>query len=537
MKKIYNIGLIYLILCNAYANVSAQSILSARSKYEFNSANTPVLADSTLFYFSSNHYQPFISRLQTDWDSIRADSIVQTEKLGGSFYLYKIDKDFNAKHQMTMRGDYSRTSNAGAWIKETKFINGYDTIGNIVNQTMYQGSGSFFNVWNPKKRTKKSFENILFGSSTDGLKPTYYHNADYNNTTTNWDTKDSSIYGYNATYNITYGTQYRDNGSGLKLTNILTGTCAPPYTLTTNYNNRVNLSLSSDSFLKTEIYYIDTDKDSIVEYEYDNIDSIWRIQRANYYEFYPGTLKIYTWRNYVFSLNTANNLIYAQGNFTAFATILGAIDYAYPTHRVDGDGMYKLETWITYRYPYTKPIPVQIITNGFDALGNVSYIKTDSLYYDATDKIVLIKTKTAFVNGYIYYAKTAFAYTSDGQLQTEKIRYYDSTANDYVFKAGAYIYTFYYDAQPTAIKYSNTIAAAINIYPNPTKNILHIQSDEINDKTNFIVYNVLGNKMMPCQNSIGKHTALIDVENLPTGMYVLEANTNNKKSTVRFCKE
>jgi Secretion system C-terminal sorting domain len=539
MKKNYKLAFMLLTLCCISSQMYSQAPLIARSKYEYNNANIATLADSTLFYFSGNHYQPFISRLQTDWDSIRADSIVQTEKLGGSFYLYKIDKEFNANHQMIMRGDFSRTSNAGAWIKETKFINGYDTVGNIVDQTLYTGSGSFFNVWNPKNRTKKSFENILPASSTDGLRPTYYRRADYNFTTTNWDTKDSSTYGYNAPYNITYGTQYRDNGNGLVYTNFLTGTCAPPYTLTTNYNNRVNLSLNSDSFLKTEIYFMGIDKDSIVEYEYDNTDSIWRIQRANYYEFYPGALKTYTWRNYVFSLNTPTNLIYAQGNFTEFGTILGAIDYRYPTHRIDGDGAYKLENWITYRYPYTKPIPIQIITNGFDAFGNVSYIKTDSFFYDGTDKIILIKTKTASVNSYIYYTKTDFAYTSDGQLQTEKMSYYDSTANAYVFKSGAYIYTFYYGNQANTIHDENTLASDINVYPNPTKHTLQIHSNVIDDNTTFIIYDMMGKQMMQCKrkNSGGKQEEIIDMHHLPSGIFMLEIIGNHTKNTVVFIKE
>jgi hypothetical protein len=540
MKKNYIIAVLLLIFGSLQINTFAQLQLAARSKYEFNNPAVPLLTDSTLFYFSGNHYQPFISRLQTDWDSVKADSIVQTEKLNNSFYVYKIEKEFNAIHQMTMRGDLRRSGNTSPWIKQTKFTYAYDTNGNNVYQTIYKGGGNNNNIWNPDDRLIRSYEDLLPNSTTDGLRPTYWNSATYNFATSSWDTKDSAVYGYIPNFDIVYGTQFRDNGNGLEFKNELTGFCAPPYSVTINYSNRVDFStIGADSFLKTEIYYIGPYKDSIVEFEYDDNDSIWRIQGANYYEFYPNTLKFHTWRNYVFSLNTPTNLIYAQGNSTEFKIIGNTVDYRYPEHSIDGYGMYKVEKWITYRFPFLQPIPITIVTHNFDALENIYSITTDSLFYDANDKLILIKSNREIVNSNSFASKIDYTYTIDGQLKTEALTHFDTTANAYVYKWDAYLYTFYYSAQPNAVADISRNGDDIIVFPNPAKNILQIQFLPKNKDAIFTIYDMMGKTIMQCANIeiLQNNVAKISIQHLQSGIYLLEIKTPTEKNVVPFTKE
>ena len=73
----------------------------------------------------------------------------------------------------------------------------------------------------------------------------------------------------------------------------------------------------------------------------------------------------------------------------------------------------------------------------------------------------------------------------------------------------------------------NNIQASI--YPNPTSDILNIQTDE--SITNVTAYNIAGQKVLQAS------TQTINVSNLKTGVYVLKVETAKGSATLKFVKK
>jgi len=73
----------------------------------------------------------------------------------------------------------------------------------------------------------------------------------------------------------------------------------------------------------------------------------------------------------------------------------------------------------------------------------------------------------------------------------------------------------------------NSIEA--NVYPNPTSDILNIQTAE--SITNVTAYNIAGQKVLQA------NTQTINVSNLKTGVYVLKVETTKGTATLKFVKK
>lgn len=72
----------------------------------------------------------------------------------------------------------------------------------------------------------------------------------------------------------------------------------------------------------------------------------------------------------------------------------------------------------------------------------------------------------------------------------------------------------------------------ISIYPNPVKDVLHVQGKSI-DGSNFEIYHVTGALIQKGKLTNGK----INVSQLSKGIYVISVNNNGKKSTMKFIKQ
>ena len=76
----------------------------------------------------------------------------------------------------------------------------------------------------------------------------------------------------------------------------------------------------------------------------------------------------------------------------------------------------------------------------------------------------------------------------------------------------------------------NVLLENFKLYPNPVRNILNIQLEEILEKVE--VYSILGRKVLD------GNTSTINVSNLSSGMYLLKVYTQDGKVGVkRFIKE
>jgi hypothetical protein len=522
------LNLLYLPLANF-----AQPHLQARSQYTFYN-NIATLEDSTLFYFSSNNYQPFISRMQTDWDSLRADSIVQINAPINQ-HLLKFEKQFNTKHEVTLLADYDRVNSGYPWKKNHKREMDYDSVGNNILLFNYNGSGTFLNVWNPSTRTIKDYYSLLQMSPGYQKWPVYLNNADYDFATSSWHSTDSNEYHYNN--NLVGGDEYHDFGTGMAHVNHLFGIFPLQTGIVSNYKSHVNASTSAyDSTYKSEIYYLGPDEDSVVDYAYINSSNTWQVQSANYHHYYPGTFKSYSWRNYVYSLSSANHLVFSQGNFTDFYSIGATTFYNSPAYFRNYYPNYNFEKTFTYQSPFTNlSKPIKIVENKLDNTGNVTATTTDSLFYDANNLLVADRTTSSLSN-----MKTCivYEYTSDGQLQKESLLYFDTITAAYVLMNYSYVYNFYYGNNPNSLSENATKLNSLSVYPNPAQDEVHICNYYSDAETDYELFDIFGNKLKQMrQNSLVKNAIMVmDIHDLSAGLYLLIAKNNQYKQIVRILK-
>jgi len=87
----------------------------------------------------------------------------------------------------------------------------------------------------------------------------------------------------------------------------------------------------------------------------------------------------------------------------------------------------------------------------------------------------------------------------------------------------------------------NEISLAENLFslsPNPaTQTINIIFSNPINGKSNFEIFNVLGEKMFEHPVTIGSRQFLVDVSNFRQGIYCCELLTDKSLSVAKFIKQ
>lgn len=80
----------------------------------------------------------------------------------------------------------------------------------------------------------------------------------------------------------------------------------------------------------------------------------------------------------------------------------------------------------------------------------------------------------------------------------------------------------------------NDVSKSIIVYPNPVKNTLNLNMPvELSNKASFIIHNLLGQSVM--KGTLENNR--VNVNNLDTGLYFLEINSNGKKGVKRFIKQ
>jgi hypothetical protein len=78
----------------------------------------------------------------------------------------------------------------------------------------------------------------------------------------------------------------------------------------------------------------------------------------------------------------------------------------------------------------------------------------------------------------------------------------------------------------------NTNNDALTIYPNPTKDLLNIETKNNSTISSASIYNALGQIVMTTTTS-----NTINVSNLITGIYFIKAKLDGKESIIKFIKE
>ncbi|MFZ4800183.1 MAG: T9SS type A sorting domain-containing protein [Bacteroidia bacterium] len=130
--------------------------------------------------------------------------------------------------------------------------------------------------------------------------------------------------------------------------------------------------------------------------------------------------------------------------------------------------------------------------------------------------------------------------TTDFGFGTDDFAYSTSIQNDSKIVVVGHGYNSSY-TNFMVVRYNPDITSSINnlsepiynIYPNPTKGVLNIQNQK-NDYSIKII-NIIGQQVYTENCKANK--SLIDVQNLPKGIYILTLQSNSKTYTSRFMKE
>ncbi|MBI3234656.1 MAG: T9SS type A sorting domain-containing protein, partial [Bacteroidetes bacterium] len=78
-------------------------------------------------------------------------------------------------------------------------------------------------------------------------------------------------------------------------------------------------------------------------------------------------------------------------------------------------------------------------------------------------------------------------------------------------------------------------SAQTSVFPNPTKNELNISVKYTNDNYAYTIVNLLGEEVM--KGIVNQNKTTLNIENLPTGMYILKLVNKTEESTIKFVKE
>jgi hypothetical protein len=485
-------------------SISAQQVLQSISKYNFDAATMSMqIADSAQYFFSGNRYRPLTSSNALDSLSYYGDSVVQL--IVPQFqYVNKTENTFDAQNKIMARAYYNKGNPNWFWKKLSKQEYAYDTAGNKIMQTNFNGStvtqNDFFVI-----------DQYDWAFNTDRLN-TLTKYSKYNYANSAWETQDSSSFYYTFT-NLQQGSEYHNFGSGLVYTAQYATSAMPGI-----WESTVRLSIPNlDSTSKTTTNFLGVDEDSITSATYISAGN-WYHSGAVRSKYYPSTKTAFS--RYFYAGSGAFSTIQEKYE-TEFAGVYPNYDYARPVSFVeDHPGQYKRETTTKY-YNTTLPLPSEITTVVWNQAGTAIYATNiDSFYYDANNNLILRKGFSDVVNGYDIYTKTVYTYTSDNQILKEELSFYDTTANNYIKKWSAYTYNYYYGgAQPNSI--GKDFVLGISVYPNPTHAEVRLEHSGINSKTEIDIYDVVGNKMQltPCIKKEG--SAIINLAKLSAGSYFI----------------
>ena len=76
------------------------------------------------------------------------------------------------------------------------------------------------------------------------------------------------------------------------------------------------------------------------------------------------------------------------------------------------------------------------------------------------------------------------------------------------------------------------LSQSLNLYPNPVKNILNIDSKEFK-LTKIEIYSVIGKKMKQFTSNLHK----VNVDDLSSGLYLIKVISDKGSYTTKFIKE
>ncbi|MBI3234706.1 MAG: T9SS type A sorting domain-containing protein [Bacteroidetes bacterium] len=86
-----------------------------------------------------------------------------------------------------------------------------------------------------------------------------------------------------------------------------------------------------------------------------------------------------------------------------------------------------------------------------------------------------------------------------------------------------------------AANYQKRESTNINVYPNPANDLLNIIYTGYQSIQSYSIFNLIGQEVM--SGVINQNKTALNIENLPTGMYILKLMNKAEESTIKFVKE
>lgn len=149
-------------------------------------------------------------------------------------------------------------------------------------------------------------------------------------------------------------------------------------------------------------------------------------------------------------------------------------------------------------------------------------------------KYPLPKVKLAGSDEWIYSRDIPYPSHLDSLLYGTRIQCYQRTTNLATLLIFPRIDTAYVLSSSSNQNISIDSKNDVTIYPNPTKDILHVESNVLIKEIELV--NPLGQALFK-NNAINAYNYQINLENYPTGTYLIKVLTNSGQTTKKVIKE
>ena len=149
-------------------------------------------------------------------------------------------------------------------------------------------------------------------------------------------------------------------------------------------------------------------------------------------------------------------------------------------------------------------------------------------------KYPLPKVKLAGSDEWIYSRDIPYPSHLDSLLDNTKLQHYQRTINLAVLAVFPRIDTAYVLNSSSNQSIGTNMEENISIFPNPTKNILNVESNVLIKEIELV--NPLGQTLFK-NNTINTYNYQINLENYPTGTYLIKVLSNSGQTTKKVIKE
>jgi Secretion system C-terminal sorting domain/FG-GAP-like repeat len=223
-----------------------------------------------------------------------------------------------------------------------------------------------------------------------------------------------------------------------------------------------------------------------------------------------------------------DNIIAAQDHISTFYSTVYECDSVYYEH-ISLGGAYEINQYVTicsgedFTYPDGTIVtdvtsPENHVSNltGVSCDSNITtYIDVSTLNMSFTANGLFLEADIPFVSYQWYNCNTQTVIA--GAIQQE---YVAGGAGDYavIGNNGACIDTS--DCQNISVGFSEFDHYQIKMFPNPANDKLNIAMNYLGDKTDLVIYNSMGQRIL--SKSINESTTVIDIAALPKGIYAVQ---------------